>query len=310
MSDIRHPTGLEPRDGVARHRKRPNLSGVSFRDLELVVAVADHGSFIRAAGHCHVSQPTISVQVRQVEARLNVVIFRRAGRGIVMTREGASLVDQMRRTLREAAALFAMADESGEPFSGLLCLAAEQSLAPYLFPRLIGPVRTLFPDLSLQLGEALRTNLFASLSSGSIEAALVTQLPATHSFHERLVGHEKLWMACPELTTSTPQGMPPWRELPPDKRIILAELTPPGLSDLPGAANTRQALIVESALYRVASGEGCALIPALAARDYPGVVFHDPGLGLERPIHLLWHGNTRDASSFEQLATAIATVIP
>ena len=55
-----------------------NASGLSLRDLEYVVAVADHGSFVKAAEQCHVAQPSLSVQVSKLEARLNTVIFERS----------------------------------------------------------------------------------------------------------------------------------------------------------------------------------------------------------------------------------------
>jgi LysR family transcriptional regulator, hydrogen peroxide-inducible genes activator len=63
-----------------------SMSGLSLRDLEYVVAVADHGSFVKAAEQCHVAQPSLSVQVSKLEARLRTVIFERTTRRLIVTR--------------------------------------------------------------------------------------------------------------------------------------------------------------------------------------------------------------------------------
>jgi LysR family transcriptional regulator, hydrogen peroxide-inducible genes activator len=68
-----------------------NMSGLSLRDLEYVVAVADHGSFVKAAEQCHVAQPSLSVQVSKLEARLRTVIFERTTRRIIVTRRVKNL---------------------------------------------------------------------------------------------------------------------------------------------------------------------------------------------------------------------------
>jgi|SRR5215813_7130658 len=107
-----------------------NLSGLSLRDLEL--AVADHGSFVRAAEQCHVAQPSLSMQVSKVEARLNTAIFERTTRRLIVTPSGQRVVEQMRRVLVEAQAIFALASES--PFGGALRLSAISTLGPYVFP--------------------------------------------------------------------------------------------------------------------------------------------------------------------------------
>jgi LysR family transcriptional regulator, hydrogen peroxide-inducible genes activator len=101
-----------------------NLSGLSLRDLEYVAAVADHGSFVKAAAQCHVAQPSLSAQVSKLEARLKTTIFERTTRRLIITRKGQQLVNQMRRVLVEARAILALAGESQQPFGGVLRLFA------------------------------------------------------------------------------------------------------------------------------------------------------------------------------------------
>src|ERR1700757_1279487 len=97
-----------------------NASGLSLRDLEYAVAVADHGSFVKAAEQCRVAQPSLSVQVSKLEARLKTVIFERTTRRVLVTPEGQQLIRQMRRILLEARALLTLACGSGRPFGGRL----------------------------------------------------------------------------------------------------------------------------------------------------------------------------------------------
>ena len=118
-----------------------NFSGLSLRDLEYVVAIADHGSFVRAAEHCRVAQPSLSAQVRKLESWIGIVIFERTTRRVLITAEGQAFVEQARRVLAEARLLFTIAQRSDEPFGGSLRLAAISTLGPYLFPRILAQLR-------------------------------------------------------------------------------------------------------------------------------------------------------------------------
>ncbi|HEV2542998.1 MAG TPA: LysR family transcriptional regulator, partial [Methylobacterium sp.] len=112
-----------------------NLSGLSLRDLEYVVAVADEGHFGRAAERCNVSQPTLSVQVRKLENALGLTLFERSNRRVLLTMAGQGIVRQARVVLGEAQRLLALAVEGrGSPLTGRLVLAAIQTLGPYYFP--------------------------------------------------------------------------------------------------------------------------------------------------------------------------------
>src|ERR1700757_1050921 len=107
-----------------------NLSGLSLRDLEYVVAIADRGSFVRAAEHCRVAQPSLSAQVRKLESRLGIFIFERQTRKVIVTAEGKPFIKQARRVLAEARLLVTIAQRSDEPFGGSLRLAAISTLGP------------------------------------------------------------------------------------------------------------------------------------------------------------------------------------
>src|ERR1700739_3609302 len=89
-----------------------NVSGLSLRDLEYAVAVAELGSFVKAAERCHVSQPSLSVQIGKLEGRVGTVLFERTTRRLMVTPQGRVLIGQMRRILLEAGNLLSLCSQS------------------------------------------------------------------------------------------------------------------------------------------------------------------------------------------------------
>ena len=94
----------------------------SLRQLQYVAAVAEQKSFRRAAEHCHVSQPTLSAQVAELEGALGVRLFERDRRRVLLTPVGEELVARARKVLLEAAELSAAATRGRDPLSGTLRL--------------------------------------------------------------------------------------------------------------------------------------------------------------------------------------------
>lgn len=126
---------------------------MDLRQLEYVVAVADHGSFTRAARVLHVSQPTLSHGVRALEASLGFAVFDRLGRTVAVTGAGQAVLDGARRVLREAAALGATVGAVGRLESGSLDLVALPTLAVDPVASLIGRFRVAHPGIVLRVHE-------------------------------------------------------------------------------------------------------------------------------------------------------------
>ena len=95
---------------------------MNLRDLQYVVAIAEHGHFGRAAEACHVSQPTLSGQVAKLEEELGVEIFQRAGRTIRPTEAGEEIIAHARRALAAAQDITDSARSHRDPLSGRLRL--------------------------------------------------------------------------------------------------------------------------------------------------------------------------------------------
>lgn len=293
---------------------KPNFTGLSFRDLEYVVAVSELGSFVAAARHCHVAQPSLSVQVRRIEERLHTPIFERTARGVVTTSAGRAIVEQMRRALAEGRALLALARRPDSAFNGTLRLAAIPTLAAYYFPRLLDPLRETFPGLELQLGEGASDDLCARLAAGDIDAVIMTTPIVHRALEHRSLGMESLLMACPVGHAAARADGPDWHELDDASRLLLAEpdcLRNQAIHAAGAPGSSKASPTLDALLYRVASGEGCALVPAFAERLVPGVVYRrSRRVERQRELVIAWRTNTAHRVDMQRLAERIATIRP
>ena len=150
---------------------------MNLRDLEYVVAVADHGHFGRAAAACNVSQPTLSGQILKLEAELGLRLFDREGRGARVSDRAATVVAQARATLAAAAGVSAAADAARDPFAGELRLGVITTVAPYLLPIALPGLAEALPQTPLYLVEDLTDRLLARLRDGALDAAVIATDP-------------------------------------------------------------------------------------------------------------------------------------
>src|SRR5580704_958145 len=114
---------------------------LTTRQLESVVAVADHGSFRRAAAALGFSQPALSAQVQAAEAALGIQLFERDRRHVLITAAGRDVIDRARAALGAVDEVAAVARRRGEPLVGRLQLGVIPTVAPYWLPALLPPVR-------------------------------------------------------------------------------------------------------------------------------------------------------------------------
>jgi LysR family hydrogen peroxide-inducible transcriptional activator len=149
------------------------LNDVSLRQLQYVVAVADTLGFHRAAARCHVSQPTLSAQVQQLESVLGVRIFERDRRRVLLTSAGADIVARARHVLLEAEDLLAAAARLQDPFAGTLRIGIIPTIAPYLLPEVLPKVSAKYPKLSLLFREDKTADIVRELAEGKLDAGLV-----------------------------------------------------------------------------------------------------------------------------------------
>lgn len=146
---------------------------MNLRDLEYLVALDEHRHFGRASAACFVSQPTLSTQIRKLEAELGVELVERSGRRVQLTTAGTEVVRRAKHVLADVAEIRSIADQAADPRAGTLRLGIFPTLGPYLLPHVIPQLREAFPDLRLQLVEEKTDDLVTMLEAGELDAIVV-----------------------------------------------------------------------------------------------------------------------------------------
>jgi len=155
---------------------------MNLRDLEYVVAVAEHGGFGRAAAACNVSQPTLSGQILKLEAELGLKLFERSGRAVRLEPRAQAVIAEARAALTAAANVAAAARAARDPFAGPLRVGMIATVAPYLLPLALPAAMKALPETPLHLIEDLTDRLIALMGEGSIDAAVIASDPGKGGF--------------------------------------------------------------------------------------------------------------------------------
>ena len=141
--------------------------------LEYLLAVANHGSFSQAAEKCFVTQPSLSMQVKNLEEELGVILLDRSKKPVIPTEAGTLVLNQA----REAVMAFrrvteAVNDLKGE-VSGLLRLGVIPTIAPYLLHRFVPEFTRKYPKVELQIKEMVTSDIVAALNRDMLDAAIL-----------------------------------------------------------------------------------------------------------------------------------------
>jgi LysR family hydrogen peroxide-inducible transcriptional activator len=260
---------------------------MNLRDLRYALAVAEHRHFGRAAELCHISQPTLSTQLRKLEEELGVVLFERTNKSVVPTAAGEALLAHARTAIDAADAMLALAQASRDPLRGRLRLGVIPTLAPYLLPLVFGPLRDALPDLVIEPWEDMTHALLERLRGHDLDAALLATDSETPDLESQDLFTEPFLAALPPDHKLTQQDRIHEEDLAPDI-LVLADghcLRDQALAACGHAgphAGALRAASLSTLMNMVAAGYGTTLIPGLAAGTA-----RDTGITL-RPLH----GNT------------------
>ena len=149
------------------------MENLTIKQLRYFQSVAQHGHFGRAAEACSVSQPAISVQIRELEQTLGQKLFERHARHIQLTTFGDEFLRRTRGILRSIDDLSELARASHTGLVGKLRLGIIPTLGPYLLPRIVSDLSRGFPGIDLRVRETQTENLILDLHDGQLDAALV-----------------------------------------------------------------------------------------------------------------------------------------
>lgn len=253
---------------------RPAAHDLSIRQLEYVVAVADLLGFRRAAERLHVSQPTLSAQIQQVEHVLGVTIFERDKRRVLVTKAGAAVVARARRVLVAVDELIATSELERDPFAGVARIGVIPTVAPYLLAQITPPIAAAHPKLRLVFREEKTDDALALLRDGELDAVLLALVPGLEDLERETIIVDRFVVAAPK-------GHPITRTRARGGRVKLADLAAEPILllddghcfrdqalELCARAGVREADLRATSLatlvQMVAAGAGVTLLPAIS----------------------------------------------
>jgi LysR family hydrogen peroxide-inducible transcriptional activator len=170
---------------------------MNISQLRYLVAVAEERHFGRAAEKCHVSQPTLSTQLKKLEDYLGAVFFERTNKSVEITPVGELAVVHARRALEEVEAIRAVSRGAGAALSGPLSVGIIPTLCPYMVPWLLPQLAARFPDLDLRVTEDLTENVVDLLHRHGLDAVLIAVPSQEPGVLELALFDEPFWVACP-----------------------------------------------------------------------------------------------------------------
>lgn len=164
-----------------------------MRQLRYLVALADRLNFRSAAEACFVTQSTLSSGIKELESQLGAQLFERDKRSVRLTAIGAQVAERARRLVAEAGDLAETVRASRRPLSGTFRLGAIPTIAPFLLPRTLPPLREQYPELRLFLREDLTDRLLDRLRAGELDAALIALPYETGELELRELFKDEFW---------------------------------------------------------------------------------------------------------------------
>jgi len=221
---------------------------MNLQELRYFAAVVEFRHFGRAAEACNVSQPTLSSQIRKLEDELGVTLLERTNKRVDVTPVGRQILEHASRALAEAGQIESVARAARDPLVGALRLGVIPTLAPYLLPLILAPLRKAYPGLEIELWEDQTRLLIEGLRSHRLDAALVASSMGTAEFAETMLFADLA-----------------------DDLLVMADghcLVNHSLAACgakAGLQSAMQAATLETLVNLVSAGYGTTLIPALAA---------------------------------------------
>jgi LysR family hydrogen peroxide-inducible transcriptional activator len=294
----------------------------SFRQLEHLVLLADHGHFGRAAKACHVTQSTLSASIKELENILQVPLVDRTKRRVVLTPLGLEIVERARRILNEGKDLVEAARAGSEPLSGTLRMGVIATVGPFLLPDILPRLRRAYPALRLYLVEDLTARLVEELRAGRLDIVLLA-LPYEDSrnLETRALFQDPFKVALPNGHPLAAGKTVDMEQMRGEELLLLKEghcLRDHAIAAC-RLADRREVQPVEATslhtlVQMVDNGLGITLLPQLAIdggilRGTTITVLPTAGEPSSREIGLAWRRGTGRRCEFELLATVLTQLV-
>jgi LysR family transcriptional regulator, hydrogen peroxide-inducible genes activator len=245
------------------------MDQVTFKQLRYFDALARHCHFGRAAEACAISQPALSMQIKEMEEVLGGVLIERGARQVRLTNFGEKVAQRVRDILRSADELGDFARASRDRLVGPLRIGMIPTIAPYLLPTVIANLARMHPELDVHVRETLTPRLIEELAEGRLDTAIVALPVSEPSLAEVALFTENFLLVRPGNDEGTPV---PSRQTLREMRLLLLEeghcFRDQALSFCNMQSSSPREVLDASSLstlvQMVSAGVGVTLIPEMA----------------------------------------------
>lgn len=290
------------------------MTNLTLKHLRYFEALARHGHFGRAADVCGISQPALSMQIKDLEAQIGAALFERTARQVRLTGFGDVFALRVRDILRAVDELGDLARTSLDRLSGRLRVGMIPTLAPYLLPGLLADLAQSHPELEIHVRESLTVRLIDELASGRLDTAILALPIGEPSFEEVELFREPFLLVRP---LAEAERAVPSRDMLAEMRLLLLEeghcFRDQALAVCTlKAAHPRELLEASSLstlVQMVSAGIGVTLIPQMAlavetrSAGVSVVPFDDPQP--ERRIGMVWRRSSPLAGQLLELSAIV-----
>lgn len=273
------------------------MIGLTLKHIRYFEALAEHEHFGRAAAACNISQPALSLQVKELEALIGAQLVERSARQLRLTPLGQDFLSRAREIIVRVDELENLARSSSGPLSGWLRLGVIPTVAPYLLSGVIGALGARFPDLDLQPREAVTQSLIDSLLSAHLDVAIVALPVSEPALREFALFEEDFLLVRPAADAGSP--VPDLSRLKSMRLLLLEEghcFREQALSFCKMTGSKPRELMEGSSLstlvQMVGAGIGVTLIPEMAVqletRSADVAISKFPAPSPSRTIGMVW----------------------
>ena len=290
------------------------MIGLTLKHIRYFQALAVQGHFGRAAEACNISQPALSLQIKELEALIGAPLVERNARQIRLTALGEDFLARSKEIMVRVDDLENLLRSAAGPISGRLALGVIPTVAPYLLTEIIKALALRFPDLELQPREAVTQSLVEGLLAARLDFAIVALPVSEPSLQEFALFEEDFLLVRPASDQHLP--VPSLSKLRTMRLLLLEEghcFRDQALAFCDMSASDPQELMEGSSLstlvQMVSAGIGVTLIPEMAmwleSRMADVTVSHLPAAGASRTIGMVWRKTNPMADQLMQIGAII-----
>jgi LysR family hydrogen peroxide-inducible transcriptional activator len=295
------------------------MKSLTLKQLRYFEALARHRHFGRAAEACAISQPALSMQIKELEEQLGTGLFDRSSRSLRLTGLGAEFADRVRDILRAVDELGDLARAAQTGLSGPLRIGIIPTVAPYLLPAFISELSEHYPGLDLQVHETVTPKLLAELADGRLDTAIVALPVSEPHLAEIALFSEDFVLVRPVADAGEPVPEP---ETLREMRLLLLEeghcFRDQALSFCSMAPSRPRELLEGSSLstlvQMVGAGIGVTLIPDMAVpietSSAPVSIARFPAPAPRRTVGMVWRRTNPLSGQLGLLADIVRACAP